>query len=319
MKLMNFIKENLRDHSTGYSRYLPFEVDLMHVYSYDMVLYKLLVTFPADCIAELDKVLVKLFNELLSKHYSDLSLENNSFFPRARLMNKPVSDCVGNLEPSMADSLVQFSGTVVRQKWIVPEITMACFRCRGQKKVGLNDMQPCTCEHYEYVIQGEVNEPLLCNECNSKYTFELNHNMSVYSTKKIVKLLQSNSSPNNPDKDGLDDSVDNADLNGEIYMKDNEVVNLNLYDDLIDSVVTGDRVTVVGILKVTPIRTSTTRRTLKSLYTYFVNVIHVKVINSTNANQPMKGLKVFPSLHTFIPLWLYIVLYYYHYNFLVFG
>uniref|UniRef100_A0A3B0MXR2 DNA replication licensing factor MCM4 n=1 Tax=Theileria annulata TaxID=5874 RepID=A0A3B0MXR2_THEAN len=309
VKLMNFIKENLRDHSTGYSRFLPFEVDLMHVYSFDLVLYKLLVTFPADCIAELDKVLVKLFNELLSKHYSDLSLENNSFFPRARLMNKPVSDCVGNLEPSMADSLVQFSGTVVRQTWIVPEITMACFRCRGQKKLGLNDIQPCTCEHYEYVIQGEVNEPLLCNECHSKYTFELNHNMCVYSTKKIVKLLQSNSSTNNPDKDGLDNSVDdNSGLNGEIYMKDNEVVNLNLYDDLIDSVVTGDRVTVVGILKVTPIRTSTTRRTLKSLYTYFVNVIHVKVINSTNANQPTKGLKYLGNENDFSDLQVYRIL-----------
>ncbi|XP_952749.1 cell division control protein, putative [Theileria annulata] len=309
VKLMNFIKENLRDHSTGYSRFLPFEVDLMHVYSFDLVLYKLLVTFPADCIAELDKVLVKLFNELLSKHYSDLSLENNSFFPRARLMNKPVSDCVGNLEPSMADSLVQFSGTVVRQTWIVPEITMACFRCRGQKKLGLNDIQPCTCEHYEYVIQGEVNEPLLCNECHSKYTFELNHNMCVYSTKKIVKLLQSNSSTNNPDKDGLDNSVDdNSGLNGEIYMKDNEVINLNLYDDLIDSVITGDRVTVVGILKVTPIRTSTTRRTLKSLYTYFVNVIHVKVINSTNANQPTKGLKYLGNENDFSDLQVYRIL-----------
>ncbi|BAM42521.1 cell division control protein [Theileria orientalis strain Shintoku] len=312
-KLVEFIKENLHEQGAGYSTYLPFEVDMNHVYNYDPVLYKLLVTFPADCIAELDRVVLKSFNEMLSKHYSDVTLENNAVFPRARLMNKPHSDCVGNLDPSMADSLVQFSGTVVRQTWIVPEITMACFRCRGQRKVRLNETEKCTCEQYEYVIQGEVNEPVQCPECNNKYTFELNHNMSVYSTKKLVKLLQVNTTNNvvngmegmnngaeansskvaNGEAEGGKTEEKKSTLNidelGEVYLKDNEIVSLNLYDDLVDSVSTGDRVTVVGILKVTPCRSSTTKRTLKTLYNYFVNVIHVKVVNSTQG--PTRGLK----------------------------
>ncbi|UKJ89333.1 DNA replication licensing factor, mcm4 component [Theileria orientalis] len=326
-KLVDFIKENLHEQGAGYISYLPFEVDLTHVYTFDLVLYKLLVTFPADCIAELDRVVLKLFNEMLSKHYSDVTLENNAVFPRTRLMNKPHSDFVGNLDPSMADSLVQFSGTVVRQTWIVPEITMACFRCRGQRKVRLNETEKCTCEQYEYVIQGEVNEPVACSECNNKYTFELNHNMSVYSTKKLVKLLQVNSGDSSVDGvEGVNNGTDassnkaangeaesgsgeekgdsfNIDELGEVYVKDNEIVNLNLYDDLVDSVSTGDRVTVVGILKVTPCRSSTTKRTLKTLYNYFVNVIHVKVVNSTQG--PTRGLKYLGNENEFSDLQVY--------------
>lgn len=53
-------------------------------------------------------------------------------------------------------------------------------------------------------------------------------------------------------------------------------VSLGLYDELVDTVKPGDRVTVTGIFRSVPVRLNPRQRVIKSLFKTYVDVLHVK-------------------------------------------
>ena len=53
-------------------------------------------------------------------------------------------------------------------------------------------------------------------------------------------------------------------------------VSLGLYDELVDTVKPGDRVTVTGIFRSVPVRLNPRQRIIKSLFKTYVDVLHVK-------------------------------------------
>lgn len=53
-------------------------------------------------------------------------------------------------------------------------------------------------------------------------------------------------------------------------------VSLCLYDELVDTIKPGDRVSLTGIFRSTPVRVNPRQRTIKSLFKTYVDVVHVK-------------------------------------------
>jgi DNA replication licensing factor MCM4 len=53
-------------------------------------------------------------------------------------------------------------------------------------------------------------------------------------------------------------------------------VSLGLYDELVDTVKPGDRVTVTGIFRSVPVRLNPRQRVIKSLFKTYIDVLHVK-------------------------------------------
>lgn len=53
-------------------------------------------------------------------------------------------------------------------------------------------------------------------------------------------------------------------------------VSLGLYDELVDTVKPGDRVTITGIFRSVPVRLNPRQRVIKSLFKTYIDVLHVK-------------------------------------------
>ncbi|AFZ80667.1 DNA replication licensing factor MCM4, putative [Theileria equi strain WA] len=257
LKMFMQIEKSFKSEEENTSnKFKKFEVNLSHVRAYNELLYSLLVKYPADCISELDRIVQSFFQEILNHYFKGSGVVVDSlklgWMPRVRLFGKPQVDLYSSLDPSDIDSLVCLKGTVLRASTVSPEITMAAFKCTGTKKVGLNATEKCTHEVYEYVIQGEVNEPLLCPQCKSRNSFTLWHNMCCFASKQLIKLLEI-SDTDSP-----------------------QSITLYAYDDNIDEVNPGDKVEVTGIYKTSAIRINQGRRSCQSVYRTFINVINFK-------------------------------------------
>jgi len=69
---------------------------------------------------------------------------------------------------------------VIRNSNIIPEMRIAFFRC-----------YVCKNEETVEIDRGRITEPTLCQKCNTKFSFSLIHNRSVFSDKQLLKLQES--------------------------------------------------------------------------------------------------------------------------------
>ncbi|GFE54810.1 DNA replication licensing factor [Babesia ovis] len=240
-----------------------YEVNLLHVKAFDYLLYTLLIKYPADCVSELDRVLQNFFEELTTDYLGETGVVIDhgqmQWNPRVRLYGKAEVDYASLLGPRDIDTLVSLKGIVVRCSDVIPEMTMAAFRCLGQMKTGVNALEKCTQETYDYVIQGEVNEPTSCTKCRNRNCFELWHNMCCFASKQLIKLIE------------LPQSSSEAPQSVIVYA----------YDDLIDSAMPGDKVEITGIFKTSAIRVNPRMRTCNSIYRTFINALHIRLEESS--------------------------------------
>ncbi|KAK2195628.1 bifunctional MCM domain/Mini-chromosome maintenance complex protein 4/P-loop containing nucleoside triphosphate hydrolase/Nucleic acid-binding [Babesia duncani] len=235
-----------------------FELNLAHIRAFDPVLYSMLIRYPADVICELDKIIQKFFEEVLLDYFAQTAVVVDhmrmQWNPRIKLYGKPETNLSHELGPHDIDTLVSLKGVIVRCSDVIPEMTMAAFKCVDQKKTGLNTTEKCTQESYEYVIQGEVNEPTLCPNCRNRGSFELWHNMCCFASKQLIKLVE------------MPDSLQQVPQSTILYA----------YDDMIDEAMPGDKVEVTGIFKASPIRPSPRTRSTSAVYRTFVNVLYIR-------------------------------------------
>ncbi|KAK1443625.1 mini-chromosome maintenance protein [Babesia gibsoni] len=248
-------------HSGGSTR--RFEINLNHIKTFDYVLYNLIIKYPADCVCELDKMVQGFFEKMMSEYFSEAGVvvdyKQVQWSPRVRLFGKPDVDSASELGPAQIDTLISIKGVVVRCSDVMPEMTMTAFKCSGQVKKGINSFEKCREEVYEYVIQGEVNEPTSCSKCKSRNCFELWHNMCCFSSKQLIKLVE------------LPQSASESQQSLIIYA----------YDDLIDIAMPGDRVEVTGIYKASAIRLNPRMRTCSAIYRTFINALHIRLEESS--------------------------------------
>ncbi len=118
----------------------------------------------------------------------------------------------------------------------------ACFKCTK-----------CGKEEYKFIERGKITEPDLCDSCNQRFSFEMIHNLCMFSDKQHVKMQEA---PENVPE-------------GETP----QTVLMCAYEDLVDFIKPGDRVETVGIYRAQGIRVQAGMRTLKNIYRTYIDVI----------------------------------------------
>jgi DNA replication licensing factor MCM4 len=148
------------------------------------------------------------------------------------------------------DKLVSVKGLVIRATPVIPDMTIAFFRC-------------LVCQHtvQAEIDRGRIAEPDRCprDVCNSKGTMSLIHNRSEFTDKQVVRLQET--------PDAVPDG------------QTPHTVSLCVYDELVDLVKPGDRVIITGIFRSIPVRVNPRQRSIKSLFKTYLDVVHVKRTN----------------------------------------
>lgn len=162
---------------------------------------------------------------------------------QARPFNLNDVTCMRNLNPSDMDMLVSIRGMIIRTSSIVPDIQRAHFQCLSCK----------TSEEVD-IMNGRIQEPSSCKQCQAKQSLELKHNRCLFKDKQLIRL-----------QEAPEDIPE-----GETP----QTVNLCAFEDLVDVAKPGDRVQVTGIYRAMPMRVKATAKTLKSVYKTYIDVIH---------------------------------------------
>ncbi|KAJ1557471.1 hypothetical protein HK096_007105, partial [Nowakowskiella sp. JEL0078] len=205
-------------------------------------LYNQLIRYPQEVIPLMDHTLSEFFTTL----FPEVDLEGESF--KVRPFNLP--DRMVNmrqLNPADIDQLVTVKGLLIRTSTVIPDLIVAFFRC-------------IICEHTMTVDvdRGKINEPSRCSreDCKQRNSMRLIHNRCVFANKQVWKLQET-----------PDETPD-----GETPY----TVAMMIYDDLVDVAKPGDRLEVTGIFKGVPVRPNPARRSIKSLFKTFLDVVHIK-------------------------------------------
>jgi DNA replication licensing factor MCM4 len=220
------------------------DLDCQHLHAYDSYLYKLLIKYPQEIIPLFDIMANEYFAENVAPpNEEEANLTRIIVRPFNAMETKPMRD----LNPSDIDKMVSVRGMVTRCTSIIPDLKLAYFKCL---------MCGFAPDHVQ-VDRGRVQEPALkCAQCGKPGTMTLIHNQCVFANKQTVKMQET------PD----------AIPEGETP----HTVSMCVFDDLVDQAKPGDRVEVTGVYRAVPIRMSSTRRTLKSVYKTYLDIIHIR-------------------------------------------
>ena len=86
---------------------------------------------------------------------------------------------IRELDPSHIDKLITLKGIVIRTSDTVPEMKEACFKCTK-----------CQKEEYKFIERGRITDPEICEGCNGRLTFEMIHNLCMFSDKQHIKMQE---------------------------------------------------------------------------------------------------------------------------------
>lgn len=213
-------------------------IDCKHLKSYHSDLYRQLICYPQEVIPTFDMAVNELFNE---KHPGTI-LEHQI---QVRTFNVDKTSNMRSLNPEDIDQMITISGMIIRTSNIIPEMKEAFFKCQ-------------VCHHTQIIEidRGTINEPGTCTNCNTIKSMTLVHNRSHYTDKQLVKMQES------PDDMPAGQTPHTAIM--------------YVYGDLVDSVQPGDRVTVTGIYRATPLRVNPRMRNVKAVYKTYIDVIHFR-------------------------------------------
>lgn len=153
-----------------------------------------------------------------------------------------------DLNPKDINRLISIQGIVIRNSEIYPEMKDAFFKCSY-----------CGNKEQSVIDRGRIVEPTNCKKCNTKHSFELIHNLCMFTDKQFIKLQET------PEHIPEGETPQN--------------VNLIVYDDMVDSCKPGDKIEITGIFRAQGLRTSKNKRNLKSVFKTYVDVVS---INSTH-------------------------------------
>ena len=243
--------DKFKDFIRGHSKY----TDAL----YNINITKIFV-MPINC-EELDETLlielssypqevIPLFQTCLGEMYAEIFMEQPQEIKiRPLNIGKPLS--IRDIDPRDIDKIVSITGMVVRTSSIIPEVQRAMYYCvKCTRRVAIDS------------IENIINEPTTC-ECGEKYTFELRHNEGDYVDKQIVKIQE------------LPECIPDGTTPSTITVISK--------DNLVDSLIPGDRVTAIGILRAVPIRVNSNLKKLKISFRVFVELLSVDVLTQSIA------------------------------------
>ncbi|KAK7498073.1 hypothetical protein BaRGS_00010661 [Batillaria attramentaria] len=216
----------------------PFlNVNCKHLKEFDANLYRQLINYPQEVIPTFDMAV----NQMFFDRFPDAVLEHQI---QVRPYNVEKTSNMRSLNPEDIDKLITISGMVIRLSSLIPEMREAFFKCICGNTVAVE------------IDRGRIAEPTLCTHCNTNHSFSLVHNRSHFTDKQMVKLQES------PEDMPAGQTP--------------HTVILYAHNDLVDFVQPGDRVTITGIYRATPLRVNPRMRNVKSVYKTHIDVVHYR-------------------------------------------
>lgn len=217
-------------------------VNCAHLQQFDADLYRQLVSYPQEVIPTFDMAI----NEMFFDRFPDTTLEHQI---QVRPYNAAKTKNMRSLNPEDIDLLITISGMVIRLSSLIPEMREALFKC-----------YVCGNTSSIEIDRGRICEPTLCTNCNTKHSFILIHNRSHFSDKQMIKLQES------PEDMPPGQTP--------------HTVVMYAHNDLVDKVQPGDRVTVTGIYRATPLRVNPRQRNVKSVYKTHIDIVHFRKVDT---------------------------------------
>uniref|UniRef100_A0A914IAH7 DNA replication licensing factor MCM4 n=1 Tax=Globodera rostochiensis TaxID=31243 RepID=A0A914IAH7_GLORO len=213
------------------------DVNLSHVRQFNDRLYKIIVAYPDEVMSYLDVTLEEIFMNTYNKRLP---------FPiEMRPFNAEQTKNMRDLNPLDINQLVTTQGMVTRISPLIPQMVEGYFQC-------------AFCNHPELrkVDMGVVEEPINCTNCNNQGCFQLIHNRSTFMDKQVIKLQE---------------------IPGDMPAGQTQhTVTLYVHGALVESVHPGDRITVTGIYRASPVRLNPVQQAVHSIFRTSMDVIHFR-------------------------------------------
>lgn len=209
-------------------------IDGEHIFQFDKFLYYQLINFPGEIIPLFDKVANQVADDKFNKPILNMI--------QVGIVNLKTTHRMRELNPKDVNHLVQIKGIVIRCSDIYPEMkdgVFVCSNCGKQERVA--------------VERGRINEPRDCQSCKVKESFELVHNLCLFSDKQYIRLQETPETV--PD--------------GETP----QTLMLIAYDDNVDSVKPGDKLECIGIYRAQGMRMFARKKIIKSVFRTYMDVI----------------------------------------------
>ena len=238
--------------SSSSSNTASLALDTRHLYNHNAAcqrLYKQLVAFPMELIPLLDLVVQRELQRLATTamHQENDEHDDQDELPiptvQVRPYNLRVVSNLRELDPIHMDTLVCFKGMIVRSSPIIPDLKVAHFEC-----------VICGTASSVRIDRGRIVEPRHCESCNTRDSFQLLHNRSLFTDKQLVRVQET------PDQVPAGQTPAS-------------VVTF-CFDDLVDACPPGSKVEITGVLRAQPLRVHPKLSKLKSIYKTYIDVIH---------------------------------------------
>ncbi|ODV89166.1 hypothetical protein CANCADRAFT_134438 [Tortispora caseinolytica NRRL Y-17796] len=215
------------------------------------------INYPQEVIPIMDQAIRTMMADLVDdlveiplEHKEQEKDRIGSIIYKVRPYGLDTKQGIRELNPSDIDKLISIKGLVIRTTPVIPDMKDAFFRC-------------AVCLHTikRHIDRGIINEPTECprDQCRSKGSMQLIHNRCTFVDKQAIKLQET------PD-----------------FVPDGQTphtVSLCVFDELVDVCKPGDRIEITGIFQSVPVRINNARRTIKTLFRTYVDVIHIKKIS----------------------------------------
>ncbi|KAM3720360.1 DNA replication licensing factor [Dirofilaria immitis] len=228
------------------SENIAFNLNLQHVRLFNEALYRKIVCYPSDIIPYLDLTINEIFSEKYQKVlYAPIEV---------RPFNAQKTRNMRALNPQDIDQLITISGMIIRTSPLIPEMRQGYFQCTV-----------CNFPVDVEVDHGRIEEPTVCHNCQSRYSFQLLHNRSLFMDKQIIKLQES------PDDMPAGQTP--------------HTVTLLAYGEMVERVQPGDRVAVTGIYRAIPARINPRMRNVNSVYRTSIDVLHFRKTDQSRLHQ----------------------------------
>ena len=193
--LINFKDPNSTDSDAHYLRKLSelrrtggrnLNVDMQHLRSFSRTrdFARHVKMYPQEMVPLMDMIVNQVYDTYIMTRDSILGEddeeekkqddeEDEDEQASRRIMVRPcnlhVSTKMRDLDPKDIDQLVSIRGMIIRSSNIIPDLKHAFFRC-----------SICQNETDVSVDRGRIDEPVECERCNGKHTFEMVHNRCLY-------------------------------------------------------------------------------------------------------------------------------------------
>lgn len=242
-------------------------VSAVHIKEFDRQMYFQFIYFPAEMISHFDQTIQNMYQRMFIDPAVGASAEEmiKRRTQKEKLM-VAITDLdeeviLRNLEPKQVNRLISVRGIVIRVSDIHPEMKQAVFRCTN-----------CQNEMTVALENAKVEEPKDCGKCRAKNTMDIQHNLCIFTDKQYVKFQE------------MPERVPEGETP--------QSISLVCYDDNVDEMRPGDRVEIVGIYRAQPVRTQRSRRTVRSIFNSYIDLISSKIIKDNRFTNTIGEEKV---------------------------